>query len=331
MHTDPSHRPGWTYQAGDPSAWSGRVDPKDRGDERRWHQVVRCLDLCQMPAPGRGPALIGFASDEGVHRNGGRTGAVEGPEAIRQACASLPWHGEAGTSLLDAGQVRCQGGLEEAQSSFADRVGTLLRAGYFPIGLGGGHEIAFGSFLGTATWWYEHASVGNLGILNFDPHFDLRSPSPKISSGTPFRQMWDWCRDQDRPFHYLCAGIETYANTRSLFHSARECGCQWISGDELREPGQAAARESLRDWLRQIDALYLSIDLDLFAAPFAPGVSAPALIGQLPADVLPLLDLVASSSKLVTMDIAELNPRFDIGGRTAGLAAALISRLAVNK
>ncbi len=328
MHPDPAPRPGWTCQAGDPSLWTGRTDPEDGGAERRWHQVVRCIDLPHAPARGRGPALIGFASDEGVRRNGGRTGAAGGPDAIRRACAPLPWHGSKGMSLLDVGDVRCDGGLAEAQSAFANGVRALLQAGYFPIGIGGGHEIAFGSFLGIASWWQEHSAARALGILNLDPHFDLRPPSPEISSGTPFRQMWDWCRERNRPFHYLCAGVEPYANTRSLFHTARECGCQWITGDELREPGQPGARATLRKWLSQIDGLYLSIDLDLFAAPFAPGVSAPALIGQLPAHVLPLLDLAASSGKLVGMDIAELNPRFDSDQRTARLAAGLISRLA---
>ena len=76
MHADPAPRPGWTYQAGTPSAWTGRIDPEDGGGEWRWHQVVRCIDLSQSPASGRGPALVGFASDEGVRRNGGRPGAA---------------------------------------------------------------------------------------------------------------------------------------------------------------------------------------------------------------------------------------------------------------
>jgi formiminoglutamase (EC 3.5.3.8) len=40
----------------------------------------------------QGIALLGFVCDEGVRRNQGRTGAAEGPQAIRQALANMASH-----------------------------------------------------------------------------------------------------------------------------------------------------------------------------------------------------------------------------------------------
>lgn len=66
--------------------WQGRVDSVDDQEAFRWHQIVREV------APGARPgiALAGFASDEGVRRNGGRAGAAGGPAALRRALSNLP-------------------------------------------------------------------------------------------------------------------------------------------------------------------------------------------------------------------------------------------------
>src|SRR3546814_12115303 len=59
--------------------WHGRVDSVDDPEAFRWHQVVRAVE----PDSAAGIALIGFACDEGVRRNGGRQGAVERSEERR--------------------------------------------------------------------------------------------------------------------------------------------------------------------------------------------------------------------------------------------------------
>ena len=92
-------------------------------------------------------AILGFACDEGVIRNNGRSGAKAGPEEIRNALSKLAWHQR--NDILDAGDITCiSSDLETAQRDFGNRICQLLKAGYFPIGIGGGHEIAFGHYLG---------------------------------------------------------------------------------------------------------------------------------------------------------------------------------------
>ena len=61
-------------------------------------------------------------------------------------------------------------------------------AGQFPVVLGGGHEVAFGTYLGLARISRSAHPGDRIGILNLDAHFDLR-PGPVPSSGTPFRQI----------------------------------------------------------------------------------------------------------------------------------------------
>ncbi|WP_010628428.1 arginase family protein, partial [Halomonas sp. KM-1] len=128
----------------DMSPWAGREDPEP--DSLRWHQVITPVKSDSAP----GAALLGFASDAGVARNQGRVGAAEGPRALRKALAPLAWHRSA--PVFDAGDVSCHGNddLEAAQQRLAERVAALLAHGHLPLVLGGGHEVAFGSWSGLA-------------------------------------------------------------------------------------------------------------------------------------------------------------------------------------
>ena len=83
-------------------------------------------------------------------RNKGRVGAAGGPEIIRKACVNFAWHFENSSFILvDGGDVVChEGKLEEAQDKLASLVVKVRRQGYFPVILGGGHEVSFGGYNG---------------------------------------------------------------------------------------------------------------------------------------------------------------------------------------
>ena len=65
----------------------------------------------------------------------------------------------------------------------------------------------------------------------------------------------------------------------------------------------------------------LSLDLDAIQAAFAPGVSAPAMEGFTPSEILEMMLIAARDEKVVSLGIFELNPEYDIDERTARLAA----------
>jgi formiminoglutamase len=190
----------------------GRIDSADDSAAFRWHQVMRPV----MPDAVRGVVLTGFASDEDVRRNGGRTGAAEGPAVLRQALANLPVTHDG--PLYDAGDEICsEGKLEHAQQQFTARLSTLIQAGHQPIGLGGGHEMAYASYLRLA----GSACCRNqrITIVNLDAHLDLHD-SPAASSGTPFFQAIRHAQMNGIELDYLCLGVSASANTRRLFATA---------------------------------------------------------------------------------------------------------------
>ncbi|GAB4466030.1 MAG: formimidoylglutamase [Burkholderiaceae bacterium] len=303
------------------SVWQGRVDAADGDAGLRWHQIV---EPWRKGAP-RGVALLGFASDEGVRRNQGRAGAAQGPQALRCTLANLPVHSR--FALYDAGDVVCDNGaLEAAQDVYAARAAALLDEGHLVVGLGGGHEIAWASYLALARSRAMKAAGARLGILNFDAHFDLRRDA-RSTSGTPFLQALDHAAANGLAVEYRCLGVSEAANTRALFDRARERGVAFRRDDELTLLALDARIAELADWLRTIDPLYLTVCLDVLPAAVAPGVSAPAARG-VALDVLePLIALAAGSGKLRLADLAELCPPFDIDQRTARVAARIAWRI----
>ncbi|MBX0331781.1 formimidoylglutamase [Pontibacter sp. HSC-14F20] len=313
------------YKPTAPGTWKGRVDATDGEDGKRWHQGVQLLNLSEATEPAgaeQAIAFLGFCCDEGVQRNQGREGAVQGPPALRQAMASFAWHLEEGTALLDAGDVYCTNqNLEEAQNQLGKKVHALLSNTYKTIILGGGHETAYGHFLGIKQ---ALPADKQLGIINFDAHFDLRSYEKQSSSGTPFLQMADDLINSNLEFNYLCLGIQQYGNTQKLFNTAREYGADYVFAPAMQVYNYETLREKLQQFMALVDVLYVSIDLDVFAAAYAPGVSAPAALGIHPEIALILLQEIISSGKLLTLDVVELNPTLDIDNRTAKLAASLL-------
>jgi len=297
--------------------WTGRLDEDAAGDTRRLHQVVQPFDATVTG----GSALIGFACDEGVRRNHGRVGAAQGPYAIRRMLANLPAHRI--TQLADAGNVVCDDSdLERAQQRLAERIAQVMGQGNLPLILGGGHEVAYGSFLGITRHLGATLQQRKLLIINFDAHFDLRTADCS-TSGTPFLQMAQWCEQAKVDFRYVCYGISELGNTPALFNRARQLDVQFHMDRDVAERSLDVIDQELRTQLDGVTDVYLTIDLDVLPGEKAPGVSAPAPYGMALEKVERLVATIKSSGKLIAADIAECNPTYDRDGMTARVAARL--------
>jgi len=267
-------------------------------------------------------ALVGYACDEGVKRNHGRVGTIAGPDAIRTQLGKLPNHLDAEVKLVDCGNVECENGdMEAAQSMLEQEISQLLAHNTFPIIIGGGHDIAYGHYNGILNYVGKDKTVG---IINFDAHFDLRSNEKGNNSGTPFYQIAQDCKDNDSAFNYLCLGIRKDANDKILFQAANNLGVDYIENNEFSIEHAKSIVRKLLDFIQKVDHIYVTIDLDGFSSAYAPGVSAPSPMGFRPKVVLETLEIIIKSKKFISMDIAEMNPKYDIDGRTAKLAASLI-------
>ena len=311
-------------------AWSGRDDGPGAEHRRLFQAVQPLAQLTQKPDA----LFIGFASDEGVRRNQGRTGAAEGPTALRSALGTLALaRGATGSRrtdlvLADAGDVVVGTDLEGGQQKLATAVASVIDAGSLPVVLGGGHEVAYGTYLGLAASARRknHRGQGKaarIGILNLDAHFDLRE-ADEPTSGTPFSQALadeEWAGTE---LTYAVVGISEAANTQVLFDAADRARVHYLLDEETHWGNLQAIDKFVEVFTANVDLIYLTLDLDVLPAAVAPGVSAPAALGVDPAIINRIMSRVAASGKLAAFDVAELNPSLDIDGRTAKTAARLI-------
>lgn len=300
-----------------PSApWSGRDDGPG-AEHRRWHQWVTTDPEGAAP---NSIALAGFASDAGVRRNLGRPGAAEGPTALRAALASLPVHDA--DPITDLGDVVVhEDDLESGQAAFGELVARGLGDHGRVLVLGGGHETAWGTYLGRTG--VGHLEGKRVGVVNLDAHFDLRE-ADWPTSGTPFRQMARADAAAGREFCYMVVGIARASNTQTLFDAACDLGVRVIEDIDAQPTDLSTVLAEVVDFVAGVDVVHLSIDLDVLPAAVAPGVSAPAAYGVPIQTLDAICRSVAASGKLVVADTVELNPTYDIDSRTAKAAARLI-------
>ncbi|MBM4052202.1 MAG: formimidoylglutamase [Planctomycetes bacterium] len=306
----------WRPAADD--AWSGRDDGNDPR-ARRWHQAVQPWDWDSRDAAQGTVVIIGYAVDAGVRRNKGRSGAAEGPTTLRRACSNLPCPAHP-IALADGGDVVADGdGVLGAQEELARRVSSAQARGARTLVFGGGHDVAFGHWLGLATHDGSTPRDGVTASVNLDAHLDNRPvPAEGPNSGTSYSQMQSWCSAHGRSFAALALGIQRASNTAALLARAQEQGYAWqgpasLAPDRIDASLAAIARH---------DRVHLTVDLDCFAAAYAPGVSAPTPLGVGPEAAESIRRCIALC-RVCGADLAELAPALDPDGRTARLAAAL--------
>ena len=306
------------HQNPSPYHWSGRKSEQ----LDYWHQAVKAisnLDLVQGPEKKVG--ILGYAGEEGVIRNQGRLGTLEGPAAIRKMLGSVAYHLPENLPLLDYGDIfTINQDLEGSHEAISKITLDLLKNHHFPVLLGGGHDLAYAHGRGVQHYISEKGE--KLGIINLDAHFDLRPLADgKAHSGSPFLQLAHEFPDN---FNYLALGIQRAANPKSLFQTAEKLNARYLVMEDFRLNNWEYIEEQIIWFLDSVNKVYLSIDLDGFSSAFAPGVSAPSPMGFNPQIAFKVFELIAKSKKLISLDVVELNPKFDQDNATARLAARAI-------
>lgn len=295
--------------------WEGRNDGESPLHHRIFQRVELLSEYTQVQEGDF--VLHGFAVDEGVRRNKGRVGAKAAPEIIRAQMVNFPVVNSQ-FKLWDAGNIECAGNqLEIAQNELAEQVSKVLKAKAKSVVLGGGHEVTFAHYSGIRKAFPN----SKIGIINIDAHFDNRKPEQGASSGTGF---WQIAVEGD--IHSLHIGIQRNSNTLQLFDTAHQMGMKYILADELFYENLVSIYERINVLVQEVDVVYVTICMDVFNASIAPGVSALAYNGIFAdATFMTFFRHILKQPKLVALDVAEVNPEFDIQNRTARLAAALMN------
>ncbi len=260
-------------------------------------------------------AILGFPSDEGVRRNGGRVGAAQGPGAIRAALYSMTPDARAPDAFarllertVDLGDVPVSGNLESDQAQLGRIVAALLDAGVTPIVLGGGHETAYGHALG----YLE--SGREVHLLNWDAHADVRPlRGGQAHSGSPFRQALN--HPSGLAKSYTVAGLCPWRVSAEHARFVEDHGSLVWLADLTPERAASVAASAPSPTLA-------TFDLD--AVDGLPGVSAPGDGGLPAATWFAAAQACGQNPAITSFDVVELNPQFDVDGRSARIAALTV-------
>lgn len=312
------------YEKGDLSLWSGRVDSEIDYDSFRWHQIIKLIDLqedFEIASSDLSFILIGYQIDEGIKINKGRVGASKGPNRVRSILSNRPCSFSQEVRIYDGGNVNFVDTVKNAQLKLASLVTKCLQKGYFPIVIGGGHDVAYGTMTGTINYLEQYGE--DLASINFDAHFDMRS-AKESTSGTMFNQIYYDLLERNKRFHHLTVGIQKSSNTTSLFKFTKQINSPYILARDFNYEHKYEIMKKIFQFMANEKNLYLTVCTDVFASPYAPGVSSPNPLGIMPDLFLDVLKDLLSSKKVRAFDIAEVAPDLDVSDATATLASLIV-------
>ena len=290
--------------------WQGRSsDPNDE----TFGDIVEATTIDD--ADTFDTVLVGEPYDEAVI---GRPGAREGPDAIRTALAGTKTHhfdaGPVG-SIGDLGDVHApDGSVETVQEALATLTVTLHDSEALPVFLGGDNSLT----VPNAGPLLDRSS---LGIVNLDAHLDVRAVHSGPTSGTPYRQLLDAGLDA-----YAVVGARHFETSTAYHDSIREEGGEIVTAEEVGDDPVAAVDRALAT-MGEVEAVYVSLDLDVLDATAAPGVSAPTPGGLTTRELFRVLRLLAAEERLAGFEVVECAPSLDEGGRTSVAAARAVAHV----
>lgn len=245
-----------------------------------------------------------------------RPGARFGPSAMRHESFGLetysPYQDKdlIDISVFDSGDLElCFGSSEIALSDIQKRAEEILKAGKFPLLLGGEHLVTLGAVRAAA------AKYPDLHIIHFDAHADLRDDylGAKLSHACVLRRCHEIVGDGH--IHQFCirSGEREefqFASRHTDFHPFTFEGL----GETVRE---------LKE--KQVP-VYFTIDLDCMDPSVFPGTGTPEAGGVSFLELLKAIRTV-SQANLVGADVNELAPMLDASGVSTATACKVLREL----
>ncbi|HLE47891.1 MAG TPA: formimidoylglutamase [Candidatus Thermoplasmatota archaeon] len=293
----------------------------------------RALDVVKAWTDEKLPdfALLGVPFDGAVI---GRKGAAEGPAAIRDALrysSSYSFEEDVdlyGMSVGDIGDVIVPSdNVARAQVQISEALEAVWKGGAQPLILGGDNSITFAAVRALA-----QRTTGKVGIIDFDAHHDVRVPKNGPTSGTPYYQIVEELAGKVDPKNIAQVGLRRFANSKMYREWATRKGIRQFSMKEIRRNGFTGVLESaLEATTDGVEALYVSLDMDVVDQAWAPGVSSPSPDGLTPRDVFDGVQAAANRSLCKGFEVVETAPSLDPTGNTQRVAALAVLHYLVGR
>lgn len=277
-----------------------------------------------------------------------RRGVDMGPSAVRVAGLNERlWN--LGYDVTDSGNIGVRNAemmqisdrrlkylpeITAACQKLADRVIEALGEGSTPIILGGDHSIAIGSVAGVSAHYRKRGQ--RVGVIWFDAHGDMNTPDTSPSGnihGMPFAsilglgapELTEIAGFAPKVYPEDCVLIGARSIDPEEARVLRASGVKIVTMRELDERGMSAVMdEAISRASLNTAGFHVTMDMDFVDPAFAPGVGTPVPGGPTYRESHLAMEKVADSGRMLSFELTEINPVFDISNRTAELGVELI-------
>jgi arginase len=275
--------------------------------------------------------IVGVPMDLGASRRG----VDMGPSAVRYArlherlsalgVHEVNDHGNLYVPIREAlhqsnRQARYADVIDEVCGRLSGVVERVVRDGGMPVVLGGDHSIAIGTLAGL-----HRAHGAPVGLVWVDAHADINSPDSSRTGNVHGMPLWFALERGDAVAErtVLVALRDVDEAEKRIM---RERGVRPFSMTEVDRFGMARVMEEAleiagRDGERPV---HVSFDLDAIDPSEAPGTGTPVKGGLSYREAHLIMEMLAESGRLGSMEMVEINPILDRSNQTAMLAVGLI-------
>ena len=290
-------------------------------------------------------ALIGAPTDIGA----GHRGASMGPEALRVAGISEALRAR-GVEVEDRGNLsgpmnpwlppvdgyRHLPQVVEWNRAVMEAVEAELDRGMLPILLGGDHCLGLGSITAVARWCRRQGKA--LRVIWLDAHADFNTSEVTPSGNVHGMPVSCLCGLGPKALTHL--GGSAPAITPDV---VRQIGIRSVDEGEkrlvkefgldiydMRYIDEVGMKRAMDEALAGIDAnthVHVSFDVDFLDPGIAPGVGTTVPGGPNYREAQLVMEMIADTGRMGSLDIVELNPAFDQQNQTARLAVDLVESL----
>ena len=236
------------------------------------------------------------------------------------------------TRLMDVGDLNIYpSDVMRTTAGIAGGVQQITKAGGFSVCLGGDHYVGYPCCLGFCRAVAEANPRERVGYIQFDGHLDFGETTRgmgRYNSGTNARRISEI--DVIVPSSMVWIGIQCPCSFEQV-QTIKRMGGAIFTSEDIHDMGPAEVGKRAGELaIKDCDHIYLSFDIDILDAGFASGTGSVTMGGVTPGALLKILDELVNFP-LGGMDLVEIAPDLDAGGRTSRMAAEFIFRLIAPK
>jgi len=208
-----------------------------------------------------------------------------------------------------------------------------LRDGAIPLVLGGDHSLGAGSVAAASDWANQRGLP--IGLIWVDAHGDMNTPASSASGNVHGMPLSALVGPEPQELARLAARAPAVDPARTVLlgvrdldedekENIRRSGVRVFTMSDIDRHGMASvAQQAMAAAGSGTAGIHVSFDLDACDPAIAPGVGTSVRGGLGFREAHLLMEMVADSGRLTSLDLVEINPILDIQNTTATLGMDL--------